>query len=239
MKKWRLFPTLSAPMPLQMAVDKLLFEDFAQKPEQGPIFRIYYSSEPWCSVGYAAEKKSGYFLESSQHELRTLPICRRVTGGGTVLHGNDLIFALCARKEDQPDQFETVESSYLHLHEAVRIAFQKIGLRPDFYQDEPLKSGRDCFLFPVETDLRLYGRKIAGGAQKRAGDVFLHEESIQPPKNVSLGVLEAKLIEAFQEYFAIEMSRMQIEPDLMMRAEVFAPQMILKVSELNILNTAV
>ncbi len=243
MTTWNLFPTLSAPMPLQMAIDRLLFEQHhrgcADGAEPRPILRIFYSSEPWCSVGYAAEKKSGYFLESSRHALQTLPVCRRVTGGGTVIHGQDLIFALCARKEDDPVKFESVETSYRHLHEAVKIAFEKLGMKPEFYRDQRLQTGRDCFLFPVETDLRLEGKKIAGGAQKRSGTVFLHEESIQPPEEISLVKLEAEILNAFENYFNIKMERILIDPELIAEAEKIAPDSVLKVSELNIWNSAV
>lgn len=230
-------------MPLQMELDRLLFEEHrrgcAEGAEPRPILRIFYSSDPWCSVGYAAEKKSGYFLESSRHALQTLPVCRRVTGGGTVIHGQDLIFALCARKEDDPVKFESVETSYRHLHEAVKIAFEKMGMKPEFYRDQSLQTGRDCFLFPVETDLRLEGKKIAGGAQKRSGTVFLHEESIQPPAEISLVQLETEILSAFENYFDIKIERILIDPELMVEAEKIASDCVLKVSEINIWNSAV
>ena len=226
-------------MPLQMAINRLLFERHSATPAAGPVLRIFYSSEPWCSVGYAAEKKSGYFLESSRHALQTLPVCRRVTGGGTVIHGQDLIFALCARKEDDPAKFESVETSYRHLHEVVKMAFEKLGLKPEFYRDQPLQTGRDCFLFPVETDLRLEGKKIAGGAQKRSGSVFLHEESVQPPEEISLVRLEEEILAAFDNYFGIKMERILIEPEFIAEAEKAAPGCVLKVSEMNVWNSAV
>lgn len=239
MKTWSLFPTLSAPMPLHMALDRVLFEKHTADSSLRPTLRIYYSSEPWCSVGYAAEKKSGYFLESSRHTLQTLPICRRLTGGGTVIHGQDLIFSLCARKEDDPEKFATVETSYRHLHEAVRLAFLKLGMELEFYREEKLETGRDCFLFPVQTDLRFRGRKVAGGAQKRAKDVFLHEESIQPPREVDLTCLEKELIQAFETHFGVKIERAQIDPEVMIEAEKLAPQCLVKATDLNIWSSAV
>ena len=159
-------------MPLQMALDKILFGEHQEQVNSAPIFRIYYSSEPWCSVGYAAEKSADYALNASKHNLKQIPVCRRPTGGGTVIHGQDVIFSICARKQDDSEKFDSLEISYKHLHEAVRLAFRKLEIQTDFYTNEKLVVGRDCFLNPVETDLRFAGKKIAGGAQKRSGDFF-------------------------------------------------------------------
>ena len=56
---WSQLPTISASMPFQMALDEVLFrslEDaYHQNPEVelSPLFRFYFSSEPWISVGYS------------------------------------------------------------------------------------------------------------------------------------------------------------------------------------------
>jgi len=215
-------------MPFQMALDKLLFEKHQSELNAEPTLRIYYSSEPWCTVGYAAEKNPSYALNESKHDLNSLPVCRRPTGGGTVIHGEDLIFSLLAHKQDDVKRFESLEVSYKHLHEAVKHAFQKLGQQTDFYEGEKLSPGRDCFLNPVETDLRLAGKKIAGGAQKRSGDFFLHEESIQPSKDIRLEDLERELILSLQTYFEIKIIRMVIDPKTLFEAEKLASKFIIK-----------
>ncbi len=226
LKKWRLFPVLSAPMPFQMTLDRLLFEN--HKAEiQPPLLRVYYSSAPWVSVGYAADKQPGYALAASQHSIQNIPVCRRITGGGTVVHGQDLIFSLFARKQDDPEKFESVETSYRHIHEAVKRAFLKLGTQADFYAGEKFENGRDCFLSPVATDLHAAGRKVAGGAQKRAEDVFLHEESIQPPAGLLLEDLERELLMSFAEYFGVKIERAEIRPDILFAAEKSAADCVL------------
>ena len=213
-------------MPVQMTLDRVLFEVYHPQAA-GPVLRFFYASEPSVTVGYAAEKKSGYALEASRHELDGLPVCRRMTGGGTVIHGQDLIFSLFAHKQDCPGKFDSVETSYRHLHEVVKLAFAKLGKTPAFYQKEEAQNGRDCFLNPVETDLRLDGRKIAGGAQKRSEDFFLHEESIQPPSGMVLAELECALLLAFEEYFEIKIERAVIDPQILIRAEKEAEACVL------------
>ena len=226
-ESWRLFPTLSAPMPLQMTLDRLLFEKHRSEI-QPPLFRFFYSSAPWVSVGYAAEKKSGYSLAASGHKLDGVPVCRRITGGGTVVHGQDLIFSIFARRQDCPDKFDSVETSYRHIHEAVRRGFAKLGQEADFYKKEESLSGRDCFIFPVCTDLKISGRKVAGGAQKRSEDVFLHQESVQPPSGVDLLELEKAVREAMEEYFGFTARRITVNPQLLSEAESQSENCVIK-----------
>ncbi len=230
LKVWRLFPTLSAPMSVQMTLDRLLFEKHKSQ-FQSPWLRFYYSSEPWVSVGYAADKQPGYALTASRHAIQNIPVCRRITGGGTVVHGNDLIFSLFARKQDNPEKFESVETSYRHIHEAVKLALGRLGASAQFYDHQKLENGRDCFLNPVETDLQANGRKIAGGAQKRSVDIFLHEESIQPPKGLLLEDLERELLTAFAEYFGVKIERAEIKPEILFAAEKAASECILNMPD--------
>lgn len=76
-------PTLRADGPMQMALDEVLL----QRAEQGlAAFRIYFWDRPTLSLGYfqlSAERLSF-------PELKDLPIVRRLTGGGAIVHGQDL-----------------------------------------------------------------------------------------------------------------------------------------------------
>lgn len=110
---WSLLPTISAPMPFQMALDELIFES-QKKDLQAPLLRFYDSSEPWISVGCSFKGTGTIFQDkkwsqspkicltplTSKSDLilknPRVPICRRITGGGCVLHGHDLIFSLVA-----------------------------------------------------------------------------------------------------------------------------------------------
>jgi lipoate-protein ligase A len=93
---WSLLPTISAPMPLQMALDEILFES-QKKISQVPTLRFYVSSAPWISVGCSFRDSAALLKSDLVLKNPHLPICRRVTGGGCVLHSKDLIFSLAAR----------------------------------------------------------------------------------------------------------------------------------------------
>ena len=216
---WHLLPTISAPMSLQMAIDELLFE-FQKKEAQAPILRFYISSAPWISVGWsfrdsAALSKSDLILKNSQ-----VPVCRRVTGGGCVFHGWDLIFSLTARGQSDSERLGSVRTSYAKIHEGVKLGLQFCGLAPKFYSSkEELPKGNDCFDFPVESDLSWKGKKIAGGAQKRSEDVLLHHESISIPTGVERGDLIAGIKQGFETVFGLSIQSADLDPEMYFQAE--------------------
>ena len=229
MKLWNLLPILSAPMPLQMALDEILFSEIASSPpsaaprndviaseaKQSPIWRIYFSSEPWISVGYSEK------IESLRNDGKA-PVCRRITGGGIVHHGRDLIFSIAARKTDD-ESFKSVRLAYLKIHEGVKAAFEALSLKARFYRcDENLPRGKECFLFPIATDLGVGEKKIAGGAQKRSSGALLHQESIQGIAGLDLFDLATALRESFEKIFEMKLRPMDLDPGLLEKAKELA-----------------
>ncbi len=212
MNLWHLYPTISAPMPFQMALDEILFRRLDLLPELsnvGPSLRFYFSSEPWTTIGYSDPMKE---------QDEKLKICRRITGGGRVLHGKDIVFSISARKEHD-ESFASVRMSYLKIHEAVKLALEEAGLKPRFYRcDENLGRGQECFLFPIATDLEVEGRKIAGGAQKRSSGKLLHQESIQLERRLEADPLIKRLSAAFEKVFKVKLVPEDLDPELMVQA---------------------
>jgi len=216
---WKLLPTISAPMPLQMALDELLFESQKKDP-QAPVLRFYISSEPWISVGCSFRgeadlSKSGLISKNPQ-----VPVCRRVTGGGCVLHGVDLIFFLAARVQADPENLGAVRTSYARIHEGVKMGLQGCGLDLKFYSNqEKLPKGNDCFDFPVESDLAWKGKKIAGGAQKRSEGVLLHHESISIPPGVVREDLIRTIRRGLEHVFRMSLRNADLNPEIFFQAQ--------------------
>ena len=222
-------------MPFQMALDEILFRRMETNlPHPNPlpqgegrvrvVLRFYFSSEPWETVGYsyviASEAKQSRDCFVGLRPPRNdghINICRRITGGGRVEHGKDLIFSLAARKEADAS-FRSVRMSYLKIHEAVKAALEELGEKPRFYRcDEPLPKGEDCFRFPIATDLAVGGRKAAGGAQKRSAGALLHQESIPLGKRDAFDLIRA-LRRAFEKIFAVKIITADIDPALLEEA---------------------
>ncbi|MFH0984531.1 MAG: hypothetical protein V1882_03230 [Candidatus Omnitrophota bacterium] len=224
---WSLLPTISAPMPLQMALDELLLE--SQKIEQqNSVLRFYFSSAPWISVGCsfrdsAALAKSELILQNPQ-----VPVCKRITGGGCVLHGEDLIFSLITRYErgqagaSKGNAYASLASaaaSYGKIHEGVKMGLELCGLDPKFYGAGDITSqGSDCFSYPVESDLSWKGKKIAGGAQKRSEGVLLHHESIRVPPGVARGDLIRELRKGLAQVFGVTIENADLDSSLFFNA---------------------
>src|SRR3989442_1317286 len=74
--------------PLNMALDELLWEASAQGV---PFFRMYgWSDRPALSLGYF----QSYVKARSVPGWATAPLVRRMTGGGAIVHDQDLTYAL-------------------------------------------------------------------------------------------------------------------------------------------------
>ena len=92
-------------MSFQMALDEVLFRNMEENPGE-PVLRFYYADGPSVTVGYSHKGT----------DKGTIP---RMTGGGRVIHGDDLIFSLIARKEHD-ESFRSVRVSYWKIHEALK-----------------------------------------------------------------------------------------------------------------------
>ena len=75
--------------PAQMACDEALLADAEEA-----VLRVFRWSEPWVSAGYFVP------WSEAQATRPDLPVCRRWTGGGVVVHEQDFTFALVAPRSE-------------------------------------------------------------------------------------------------------------------------------------------
>ena len=216
MSHWKLLPAISASMSFQMALDEVLFRsrerDYVEKEPLAdghdgslpPILRFYFSDVPSITVGYS--------YKEPLDEKRALAV-RRITGGGRVDHGRDLVFSLIAHKRHD-ESFRSVRVSYWKIHEALKKGFETLGMTPRFYRcDESLPEGPECFRFPISSDLALGQKKIAGGSQKRSAGTLLHQESIVVPKFTDGFQLAQAVKAGIQSVFKVSLEDASLEPE--------------------------
>jgi len=189
-----------------MAIDEALLEDAAF-----PTLRFYQWRQPSLSFGYF-----GKFADVAA-ERRTREIVRRWTGGGIVLHGDDLTYAVVTPAGHSASA-QGPAAIYAALHSAIRDALGTEGKKAELAVSAAPKISDACFANPVRDDVMLRGRKIAGAAQRRTRGGFLHQGSIQLPE----------LSEVFRHRFACALSR-KLEPreiplETLRRAEVLAAE---------------
>ena len=165
---------------MNMAIDEALFEC-----AKIPSIRFYRWDHAALSFGYF-----GRFAEVANYAAQR-DLVRRWTGGGIVLHEDDLTYSIVITAND-PVFAESSMSIYAAVHKAIRDALAANGQRAELATGAAVCDRRiqinsavterrysDCFANPVRADVMLSGRKIAGGAQRRTRVGLLHQGSIQ------------------------------------------------------------
>src|SRR5437879_2746956 len=111
---------------MNMAVDEALLERATE-----PTIRFYQWDHPALSFGYF-----GRYADAAD-EARD--IVRRWTGGGIVLHGEDMTYSIVI-PASEPAFSESSASNYERIHNAIRAAFAANGKYVE------LAEGRDAAL---------------------------------------------------------------------------------------------
>jgi lipoate-protein ligase A len=150
-----------------MEWDATLFRSF--KRGDNPILRFFSFSRPTLTLGR---------LEANRIDLNALPYPHEVrpTGGRAVFHSqDDLCYAVIAPTDD-PLVGGRLPESYRRISGLIAQGLAALGRQVEL-SDSPHK-GRGpghCFSAPTQAELLLDGRKVAGGAQAREGDVLLQQ----------------------------------------------------------------
>jgi lipoate-protein ligase A len=188
---------------MNMAIDEALLE-----VATAPSIRFYRWDHPALSFGYFG-KFSDVANLASERDL-----VRRWTGGGIVLHGDDLTYSIVIPANDSLFA-ESSRSIYAAVHEAIRNALVADGKGAELAsvsavcdrrnQIDPAAIDRRynknaCFANAVRADVLVNGQKVAGAAQRRTRRGLLQQGSIQ----------HVDLAEDFPERFARELSAKQV-----------------------------
>ena len=194
---------LSAPM--NMAVDEALV-DLAT----APTLRVYGWRAPSLSFGYFGR----YSHVAGEAESRE--IVRRWTGGGIVLHGEDLTYSLVLPRAHMAHA-QSSRAIYSGVHAAIQRALAAVAPVSLADQDAP-KISDACFANPVVADVLLDGRKIAGAAQRRTRAGLLHQGSIQYDQ------LPGDFADAFASALCDRFRHLELPSDVLARAERLASE---------------
>ena len=155
-----------------MAVDEVLLE--AAIREQRCTVRLYRWREATVSLGYFQEADAARSIP----ELASLPVVRRLSGGGAILHHHELTYS-CALPATHalarsPHQlYERVHERIIAVLNLYRIAAQMRGKTPP-RKDEPFL----CFSRSDPLDIMFRGHKILGSAQRRRRGALLQHGSL-------------------------------------------------------------
>jgi len=147
--------------------------------ESRPILRIYRWARPAVSLGrrQTAEDLPRSLLEQG------LPLVRRPTGGGAVLHRMDeFTYAFAASRAGLPSGLPLRGlACFLHRH-LCGLAVEREWVRPGeitLFGADPSGPAPVCFSAPARGDLIHQGRKVGGAALRVWSDRVLVQGSIQ------------------------------------------------------------
>lgn len=194
---------------LNMALDEVLLDEAT-----APLLRIYRWERPSVSFGYFGK------FAPIPAAWPGREIVRRMTGGGSVPHGEDLTYSLIV---PETHAFATCSPRdvYRRVHEAIGAWITTNGGSALLAQP-PVQAGTGaCFESPAEFDLLTHGRKIAGAALRRTKRGLLLQGSIQ--EIPELEMLRTRLALAFGTKVATgAFTRSQLAAAEILAAEKYA-----------------
>ncbi len=146
----------------------------SQWPEQAGILRFYAWKEPTLSIGYFQK------LEAivATPRWQSLPVVRRLSGGGAILHDCEWTYSLTV--PHWPQLVERPHELYARIHQPIVDVLNSIGIPAQFRgvtNHLPLEPDL-CFLRSDENDLVIRHQKILGSAQRRRKGSLLQHGSL-------------------------------------------------------------
>ncbi|MCL5276539.1 MAG: lipoate--protein ligase family protein, partial [Deltaproteobacteria bacterium] len=174
---------------LNMSIDQSLFDG---APEHGPagVLRFFSFSTVCISIGKNQK------VDDLPGDLRGtgIEIVRRPTGGGAVLHDGDLCYSI-VMPETCLGTTGSLMESYRLITGGLKRGFGLLGIDLEYGEGSRYRGGPMCFAGALGYELSLGGRKIVGGAQRRAKGMLLQQGSIMPYHHVPHERLIAALLE--------------------------------------------
>jgi lipoate---protein ligase len=191
---WEILDSGKASAEANMCLDKKLLSELGSRKKA--LLHFYDWETESATYGFFLNPKEHLNLEGVKK--RSLALARRPTGGGIVFHLWDLAFSVLVPASSPFFSSNTLDN-YRFVNTAVLKAVgeflnpaQPLTLTGD---DEPAldrQCQRFCMAQPTKYDVLLSGRKIAGAAQRKTKEGFLHQGTIalvMPPRDYLQDVL--------------------------------------------------
>ena len=162
---------------VNMAVDEAIL-GAVNKGKSSATLRFYQWDEPTISLGYFQKYEE---LAGQDEEIRKMPVVRRQTGGGAILHDDELTYSLILPL-DGTIAVTDIEKMYQLVHNAFIVTLGEYGIEIEY------RGGQDdgnsqrgpffCFARRHRLDLIAGGDKLVGSAQRRVKNAVLQHGSL-------------------------------------------------------------
>ncbi|MDR3113278.1 MAG: hypothetical protein LBU09_02780 [Endomicrobium sp.] len=189
-----------------MSLDEVLFDTF----KSGAVFRTYTWDNAYTTIGYFQKNDCGAL--------------RRLTGGLTVNHKDDISYSFIASSASCPFVYNENET-YKILHTAIQKAILKAGFETSFLEIKTGAASNICVQTLCESDLIYQGKKVAGSCLRRRGNKILVQGSLhimlaEEQKNIFHDAF-AKETAAFME---LEILQKDFSEDEIRKSEIIAKE---------------
>ena len=174
-KVWRLVVDDPQDGAWNMAVDEAILHQ--RKAGSGlSTLRLYSWQKRTVTLGYFQRIDTALAGFCGQNDI---DLIRRPTGGGFVLHDQEVTFSLVFNRQDLRAQRQAVEY-FRVIATCLQKALLSLGVPVSL--EEKVFSGKDdnffCFNNPTKYDLLVDGKKVCGSAQRRYRDTILQQGSL-------------------------------------------------------------
>lgn len=173
---WEIIDTGIGSAADNMSSDAHLLETLQERP----ILHFYEWEGESATYGYFLKPQD--FLDLKRVEKRGLSLTRRPTGGGVVFHIWDFAFSVLIPSTYPHFSMSTLEN-YAFINNAVlEVVKNFFSLNCQLIQaDAPSldpSCERFCMARPTQYDVIYQGKKVAGAAQRRRKQGYLHQGTI-------------------------------------------------------------
>ena len=165
---------------MNMAVDEAIL--LAQEQQPNPTLRFYGWTQPAFSFGYFQNIAKEVDIDACRAD--GIELVKRMTGGGTVVHGWELTYTLILPRSDREI---SVANAYQRIGQSLTQAFQELGIPARCYAsctDTRETTPNICLTNPAEHDvMSANNKKLAGVSvrRNRHGIIFQGYISLDMP----------------------------------------------------------
>jgi lipoate---protein ligase len=171
---WEIIERAAASAEENMEVDAKLLEELGARSR--PILHLYGWARPSVTFGYFIKPEK--VLDVEEAKRRGIEWARRPTGGGVVFHLWDLAFSVLVPAKSKLFSANTLENYRLINGVVQEMAQEWLGREVDLTPEDGGSCGNFCMAGPTKYDVVIAGKKIAGAAQRKTKEGFLHQGTI-------------------------------------------------------------
>ena len=177
---------------MNMAIDEVLF---LISIDLGLNFLRFYGWDKPC-ITY------GYFQNPEINKDKKITYVRRLTGGGTVIHENDLTFSYCGHLNPPFNSTKEIYNIFGSLIMKSLSSVSKTNHLELVKKNRPLDRHYNCFDTPVIEDILFKDKKVYGGAIRKRKGSFLFHGTIQGSIVKNRKEIMKTFISSANEYFS-------------------------------------